>query len=88
MKRTIGVLKNKFRCTLGARQLHYTPRKAAQIINVACALHNICLHFGVGNNFSEIEETEDEARESCDNIPSDYHNIACQIRENILNTFT
>lgn len=46
IERTIGVLKNRFRCMLGARQLHYDPTKSAQIVNVCCALHNICLEYG------------------------------------------
>lgn len=47
IERTIGVLKNVFRCTLGARQLHYKPEKAARIVNVCCALHNLRIQFNV-----------------------------------------
>ncbi|XP_065094631.1 putative nuclease HARBI1 [Ochlerotatus camptorhynchus] len=47
VERAIGVLKNVFRCTLGARQLHYKPEKAAKIVNVCCALHNLRLQFNV-----------------------------------------
>ncbi|XP_065366314.1 putative nuclease HARBI1 [Calliphora vicina] len=41
VERTIGVLKNRFRCILGARQLHYTPDTAAKITSVCAALQNI-----------------------------------------------
>ena len=48
IERSIGVWKNWCRCLLGvARHLHYSPEKAAKIINVAAALHNIRLHFNV-----------------------------------------
>ncbi|XP_055907433.1 putative nuclease HARBI1 [Eupeodes corollae] len=46
-ERTIGLLKNRFRCCLKARQLHYSAEKAAQIVNVCAALHNICIFFKV-----------------------------------------
>ncbi|XP_053969208.1 putative nuclease HARBI1 [Anastrepha ludens] len=44
IERTIGVFKNRFRCLLGARELYYEPMKVCQIVNVAAALHNICMH--------------------------------------------
>lgn len=42
VERTIGLLKNRWRCTLGHRVLHYDPATAAKIINACCVLHNIC----------------------------------------------
>ena len=35
----IGVLKSRFRCFSGTRQLHYKPSKVIQI----AALHNLCI---------------------------------------------
>ena len=46
VERTIGVLKNRFRCLLGARQLHFKPEKAIKIVNICVALHNICIEYG------------------------------------------
>ncbi|KAJ0176455.1 hypothetical protein K1T71_007634 [Dendrolimus kikuchii] len=44
VERTIGVLKNRWRCLLGHRVLHYHPIKAAKIINACCVLHNMCIN--------------------------------------------
>ncbi|KAL4719983.1 hypothetical protein ACJJTC_002075, partial [Scirpophaga incertulas] len=43
VERTIGVLKNRWRCLLGHRVLHYHPNKASKFINACCVLHNICI---------------------------------------------
>ena len=45
IERTNGVLKNRWRCLLGARELYYTPKKAIQLTNICAALHNICISF-------------------------------------------
>ncbi|XP_058981748.1 putative nuclease HARBI1 [Musca domestica] len=45
VERCFGVLKNRFRCIIVSRGLHYSPAKATQIINTYCALHNICIFY-------------------------------------------
>ncbi|XP_054089619.1 putative nuclease HARBI1 [Zeugodacus cucurbitae] len=49
VERTIGVLKCRFRCILGERKLRYSPSKATMIVNVCCALHNICKQYDVND---------------------------------------
>ncbi|XP_026737328.1 putative nuclease HARBI1 isoform X1 [Trichoplusia ni] len=44
VERTIGVLKNRWRCLIGHRVLHYHPDVAAKIINACCVLHNMCIN--------------------------------------------
>ncbi|XP_037303651.1 putative nuclease HARBI1 [Manduca sexta] len=50
VERTIGVLKNRWRCLLGHRVLHYHPDMAAKIINACCVLHNICNQTRLSDN--------------------------------------
>ena len=50
VERCFGNLKNRFRCIISERGLHYTPPKAIKIINACCALHNICIFYK--NNWS------------------------------------
>lgn len=45
VERCFGIKKNRFRCILGSRGLHYSPQKTSQIINACCALHNICIYY-------------------------------------------
>lgn len=42
VERCNGVLKNRFRCLLKHKVLHYQPIKAAKITIAYCVLHNIC----------------------------------------------
>ncbi|KNC30056.1 hypothetical protein FF38_06221 [Lucilia cuprina] len=60
VERRIGVLKNRFRCLLGARQLHYSPNLAAKITAVCAASHNICIHFKIDSTaFDNIVENQE-----------------------------
>lgn len=89
VERTIGVLKTRFRCLLGARQLHYNPAKAIKIANVCAALHNICIEYG-SNIINEDTSTADINQSEIENI-DDMDNTqsaeASQIREQIKLSF-
>lgn len=41
--RCISILKSRWQC-LHKRPLHYTPQRAAKIINACAMLHNLCIH--------------------------------------------
>ncbi|XP_049301923.1 putative nuclease HARBI1 [Bactrocera dorsalis] len=49
VERTIGVLKCRFRCLLSDRKMRYDPAKVTSVINICCALHNICKKFRIGD---------------------------------------
>lgn len=56
VERSFGLLKSRFRCISGGRQLSYKPEKVTQIINVCAALHNICISYNVEFNQEIIDE--------------------------------
>lgn len=60
VERCFGVLKNRFRCLIGSRGLHYHPSKATQIVNACCALHNICIYYKCPEDTNTLAETEEE----------------------------
>lgn len=85
VERTIGVLKNVFRCIIGARQLHYTPKKAAKIVNVCCALHNLRIKFNVPVDDEDWVSTENSP--SIESVAVDEHDLSANnIRLEIMNS--
>lgn len=55
IERCNGLLKNRFRCLLKHRVLHYSPQKAAKIVNACVLLHNLCIN----GNVPEPEQEEE-----------------------------
>ncbi|XP_046806914.1 putative nuclease HARBI1 [Lucilia cuprina] len=45
IERCNGVLKGRFRSIIGDRGLLYSTKKATQIVNASCALHNACIFY-------------------------------------------
>lgn len=57
IERVIGVLKIRFRCILGERQLRYHQTKSSNIIYACATLHNFLL-FNRYDIFRNIDENE------------------------------
>lgn len=88
VERTVGALKNRFRCLLGARQLHYKPTKATQIANVCAALHNICITFGSNSFNDDVLSSENSPTHlESDDLQNAANTEASAIREQIKHSF-
>lgn len=63
IEQCFGLLKNRFRCLLKDRVLHYAPETAAKIINSCVILHNLCIHNNVPLLLEEpyVAEENDDA---------------------------
>ncbi|XP_061400280.1 putative nuclease HARBI1 [Musca vetustissima] len=68
IERCFGVLKNRFRCIIGSRGLHYDAAKVVQIINACCALHNMCIHYRSEEPPGDVidDDLEDEVDDNND----------------------
>ncbi|XP_048516636.1 putative nuclease HARBI1 [Dendroctonus ponderosae] len=61
IERCFGVLKQRFRCLLKHRVLHYSPEKAAKIVLSCAILHNIAIAEGtlVPEDLGNVDEVTD-----------------------------
>lgn len=82
VERSFGIIKNVFRCILGARQLHYKPEKASRIINVCCALHNLRVRFNVPIPEENVVQLENDFPEDVNNEEENF--TAAVIRDEIM----
>ncbi|XP_054722493.1 putative nuclease HARBI1 [Uloborus diversus] len=67
IERCNGILKNRFRCLLKDRVLHYLPEVAAHITNSCVILHNMC----VEDNIYWEDAVLDEEDELFDTVEDD-----------------
>ena len=58
VERSFGVLKGRFRCLLRHRTLHYSDKKAANIVYSCVILHNMLMKAGAVVESIEEEELE------------------------------
>lgn len=71
IERCFGLMKNRFRCLIKDRTLHYAPTTVAKIVLACTVLHNMCIENNVplimmdGDDFinEDIEEFENALEE-------------------------
>ena len=87
IERVFGILKGRWRCLLHTRELHYQPEKVSRIINVCCALHNLCIRYNIPIDESEIVRDasgdSQHATEINDNIMQEAKRVRNNIRDNL-----
>lgn len=58
IERAFGVLKQRFRCLLKHRVMHYKPSVAGKIIYTCAVLHNICIEHNIEDEFDISQQTQ------------------------------
>lgn len=88
IERCNGVLKNRFRCLSADNVLRYSPLKVSKIINVCCALHNICLEENVPPSLQTHLETLQVITDSIDgNLNNSFLNAGKIVRDKVAAIF-
>ncbi|XP_055852085.1 putative nuclease HARBI1 isoform X2 [Episyrphus balteatus] len=85
VERCIGVMKSRWRSILEERKLRYSPKRAAQIINVCAALHNICIENGepLLDDFASSHPISDNGTPHLHTIRQNDSNEGTRIRNRI-----
>lgn len=71
IERCNGKLKNRFRCLLKHRVLHYNPEFAGHIVNACVVLHNMCTEHNVPEPLDNDVENIDYGMYAPENIAQD-----------------
>jgi len=89
VERCIGVLKQRWRCLLKDRTLHYKPTRASKIIITCAFLHNVAIHNNIElpdyEDGNEEEEYEDE--ETHGQAVEELLNAGRQTRQQLLDQY-
>lgn len=64
VENSIGDLKNRFRCLLKDRVLHFTPTFAGKIVYACATIHNLRIRLNVLSDDEYEPESDDESQES------------------------
>lgn len=87
IERCFGVLKQRFRCLLKHRVLHYSHGMTAKIIYVCAILHNMCVERNI--ELDGEEETEDDENSDEDGVVENqnWYNAGRNIRNSLINQY-
>lgn len=88
IERCNGLLKNRFRCLLKDRCLHYQPLKASKIVNACAALHNMCLQRNIPLPENEPYEPLQDVHVNIEELEegqNDDLNLGRQLQRSIIN---
>jgi len=89
IERCFGVLKQRFRCLLKHRVLHYNHEGAANIIHTCVVLHNICIKNNLELENDEVyyEDDEEPVVVAAEVEGNDWLTQGRNVRNQIINLF-